>query len=144
MVKACYSEKENLVLLKKFFNDYKQELLNHTNREETVVFPYTIAIEDAFNSKTLDESIFDLMETYSIAIFQNEHENIEEKLFDLKNIIIKYLPQPKNSGDCHKLLYELFRLEQDLVDHSRIEDKVLVPKIREMEKVIAKRFAEKK
>jgi regulator of cell morphogenesis and NO signaling len=144
MVKACYTEKENLVLLKKFFNDYKQELLNHTNREETTVFPYTIAIENAFNSKTIDNSVLDLMETYSIAIFQNEHENIEEKLFDLKNIIIKYLPQPKNSENCHKLLYALFSLEQDIIDHSRIEDKVLVPKIREMEKVIAKRFAKKK
>ena len=143
MVKSCYAEKENLVLLKKFFNDYKEELLNHTKREENVVFPYAIAIEDAYNSNSSDNSVFDLMETYSIAVFQNEHENIEEKLFDLKNIIIKYLPQPNNSGSCHKLLYELFSLEQDLTDHSRIEDKVLVPKIREMEKAINKRFAEK-
>jgi regulator of cell morphogenesis and NO signaling len=144
MVKSGYTDKENLVLLKKFFNDYKQELLNHTQREETVVFPYAISIEDAYNSKTLENSVFDLMETYSISIFQNEHENIDEKLFDLKNIIIKYLPKQKKSENCHKLLYELFSLEQDMIDHSRIEDKVFVPKIRDMEKVITKRFAEKK
>jgi regulator of cell morphogenesis and NO signaling len=143
MVKSCYTEKETLVLLKKFFNDYKQELLNHTHREETIVFPYAIAIEEAYNSESLNNSVFDLMETYSIAIFQNEHENIEEKLFDLKNIIIKYLPQPNNSENCHKLLYELFSLEQDLTDHSRIEDKVLVPKVREMENIITKKFAKK-
>jgi regulator of cell morphogenesis and NO signaling len=144
MVKSGYTDKENLVLLKKFFNDYKQELLNHTQREETVVFPYAISIEDAYNSKTLENSVFDLMETYSISIFQNEHENIDEKLFDLKNIIIKYLPKQKKSENCHKRLYELFSLEQDMIDHSRIEDKVFVPKIRDMEKVITKRFAEKK
>ena len=143
MVNSCYTQKENIVLLKKFFYDYKQELLNHTHREEEVVFPYTIAIENAYNSEIIDTSVIELMETYSIEIFQHEHDNIEEKLFDLKNIIIKYLPQPKNSKLCNKLLYELFNLEQDINDHSRIEEKVLVPKIREMEELIIKRFAKK-
>lgn len=141
MVISCYAQKENLVLLKKFFNDYKQELLNHTRREEQVVFPYTIALEDAYYSNEPDSSALKLLETYSIDIFQNEHDNIEEKLFDLKNIIIKYLPQPKDSKLCNKLLFELFSLEQDLNDHSRIEEKVLVPKVREMEKEIRKRFS---
>lgn len=143
MVDSCYTQKENIVLLKKFFNDYKQELLNHTRREEKIVFPYTLAIEKAYNSEESDNSVIELMETYSIEIFQNEHDNIEEKLFDLRNIIIKYLPQPKNSRLCNKLLYELFNLEQDINDHSRIEEKVLVPKIREMEKIITQRFAKK-
>ena len=143
MVDSCYTQKENIVLLKKFFNDYKQELLNHTHREEEVVFPYTLAIEKAYNSEESDNSVIELMETYSIEIFQNEHDNIEEKLLDLRNIIIKYLPQPKNSRLCNKLLYELFNLEQDINDHSRIEEKVLVPKIREMEKIITKKFAKK-
>lgn len=141
MVKSCYTQQDNIVLLKKFFNDYKQELLNHTKREEEVVFPYTLAIEKAYVSDKPDQSVLKLMETYSIEVFQNEHDNIEEKLFDLKNIIIKYLPQPKNSKLCNKLLYELFNLEQDLNDHSRIEEKVLVPKIRQMEKLIAQRLA---
>ena len=144
MVNSCYTQKENIVLLKKFFNDYKQELLNHTKREEEIVFPYTIAIETAYLSEDADNSILELMETYSIDVFQNEHDNIEEKLFDLKNIIIKYLPQPKDSRLCNKLLYELFNLEQDLNDHSRIEEKVLVPKVRQMEKIITQRFAETK
>lgn len=144
MVNSCYTQKDKIVLLKKFFNDYKQELLNHTKREEEVVFPYTLAIEKAYLSDKPDQSVLKLMETYSIDVFQNEHDNIEEKLFDLKNIIIKYLPQPKNSKLCNKLLFELFNLEQDLNDHSRIEEKVLVPKIRQMEKIITQGFAQTK
>ncbi len=141
MVESCYSQKENIVLLKKFFNDYKQELLNHTEREEAIVYPYTLAIEKAFNKKEFDATIVDLMETYSINIFKTEHDDIEEKLYDLKNIIIKYLPQPKDVRLCNKLIHELSILEQDINDHSRIEDKVLVPKIREMEKIIQENFA---
>ncbi len=140
MVESCYTQKDNMVLLRKFFNDYKNELLNHTQREEEVVFPYTIAIEDAFLNQNPDESVLQMMETYSIDVFENEHDNIEEKLFDLKNIIIKYLPAPKDQKLCNKLLHELFNLEQDLNDHSRIEEKVLVPKIREMEKFIINSF----
>jgi len=140
MVESCYTQKENMVLLKKFFNDYKNELLNHTQREEEIVFPYTLAIENAFHNKVPDESVLHMMETYSIDVFENEHDNIEEKLTDLKNIIIKYLPAPKDQRLCNKLLHELFNLEQDLNDHSRIEEKVLVPKIREMEKHIIKSF----
>lgn len=143
MVDNCYSQKSNLTLLKKFFNDYKQELLNHTQREDDVVFPYTLAIEKAYNSDPINEDTIQLMETYSIDVFENEHDNIEEKLFDLKNIIIKYLPQPKDFEICNKLLSELFTLERDLNDHARIEDKVLVPKVREMERIIKKRFAKK-
>lgn len=142
MVDTCYTQKENLVLLKKFFNDYKQELLNHTEREEEVVYPYTLSVEKAFNSNQIDSSIVDLMNTYSIDIFKTEHDDIEEKLYDLKNIIIKYLPQPKDIRLCNKLIQELFILEQDINDHSIIEDKVLVPKIRAMEKIIKDKFAQ--
>jgi regulator of cell morphogenesis and NO signaling len=143
MVEGCYTQKDNMVLLRKFFNDYKNELLNHTQREEEIVFPYALAIENAFHNKNPDESVLHLMETYSIEVFENEHDNIEEKLFDLKNIIIKYLPAPKDQKLCTKLLHELFNLEQDLNDHSRIEEKVLVPKIREMEKFIVKSFTKR-
>lgn len=141
MVDTCYTQKENMVLLKRFFNDYKQELLNHTQREEEVVYPYTLSIEKAYNEKHPSSSILELMETYSIDIFKTEHDDIEEKLYDLKNIIIKYLPQPKDVMLCNKLIHELFILEQDLNDHSIIEDKVLVPKVRTMEKLIRDQFA---
>ena len=143
MAHNCYTQRSNINLLTNFFNDYKQELLNHTQREDKIVFPYTLAIEKAFNATKIDKKTVKLMEDYSIDIFESEHDNIEEKLFDLKNIIIKYLPQPKNFQLCNKLLDELFTLEKDLNDHARIEDKVLVPKIRAMESVIRKKFSEK-
>lgn len=136
MVNTSTSQKEAISLLKRFFNEYNTELRNHIMREETVVFPYTQMIEKAFNTQKIDAIVIKNMEEYSIDIFEKEHDNIEEKLFDLKNIIIKYLPQPNNKTLCHNLLHELFNLEKDINDHSRIEDKVLVPKIRAMEKEI--------
>jgi len=133
MVHECYNQKDNPNLLKKFFNEYKEELINHTRREDEVVFPYAIQVEKAFNREKTDPNLEKQMKMYSITNYMNEHDNLEEKLFDLKNIIIKYLPPPKHRSLCNKVLFELFNLEKDINDHSRIEEKVLVPKVITME-----------
>jgi regulator of cell morphogenesis and NO signaling len=70
---------------------------------------------------------------------QEDHNQLEEKLFDLKNLIIKFLPPVKRKDILENLLIELFRLEDDLEDHSRIEEKVLLPKIIHLEQTILKK-----
>ena len=74
------------------------------------------------------------MEKYTISDYQQEHEDVEEKLYDLKNIIIKYLPSTLNTDGYNSILIKLFKLENDLNEHSRIEEKVIIPKVLEMEK----------
>ncbi|MBA7528470.1 hypothetical protein ES705_20656 [subsurface metagenome] len=76
------------------------------------------------------------MHEKSIDFFVDTHTNIEDKLYDLKNIIIKYLPPARDYTSSNALLFELFRLERDLNDHARIEDKVLVPKVQFLESQI--------
>ena len=131
---------ESFRLIDKFFHEYKKELEEHIRREEEKVYPYVFFIEEAFHAKNQSEDIVDRILKYSIEDFKNEHDNIEDKLFDLKNIIIKYLPQQVDANLCHTILFELFRLETDLNDHTRIENKVLVPKVRFMEKRINDHF----
>ncbi|MDA3880106.1 MAG: hypothetical protein PF436_06950 [Prolixibacteraceae bacterium] len=70
---------------------------------------------------------------------QEDHNQLEEKLFDLKNLIIKFLPPVKRKDILENLLIELFRLEDDLEDHSRIEEKVLLAKIIHLEQTILKK-----
>jgi regulator of cell morphogenesis and NO signaling len=134
MVKECYSEAENISVLIQFFTEYKNELVTHTKREDEVVFPYALKIEEAYEHPAHRQELINELKNYSMQDYMNEHDNIEEKLFDLKNIIIKYLPPPKNKVLCNTVLTELFDLEQDINDHSRIEEKVLVPKVVELEK----------
>lgn len=144
LISSCKSDnKTNLRLVDQFFQGYKDELNYHIQREETRVQPYVLEIEVAFNSGKLTDSLWEKMNTYSIDDFEDEHDNMEDKLYDLKNIIIKYLPPIQNKDLCNKILSELFRLENDLNDHARIEDKVLVPKVRMMEKELLKIKANK-
>jgi len=123
-------------LINKFFTDYRTELEDHINREEEKTYPYVFTVEKVFRSGQGSDEAIELIQKYSMDAFANEHDNVEDKLFDLKNLIIKYIPPPENTHLCHTILTELFRLESDLNDHARIEDKVLVPKVKFMEKWI--------
>ncbi len=141
--KLCWKNPENetnVVLVNKFWLTYKEELQTHTEYEEQVVFPYMLGVERVFEGRHSDL----LPSKYSIDVFEVEHNDLEEKLFDLKNIIIKYLPPPENFDLCNSILFELFRLEKDLNNHARIEDKVMIPKVKEMEKTIARQKSSKK
>jgi regulator of cell morphogenesis and NO signaling len=122
-------EKAKFMLLKKFFKEYKEEFIAHIHREDDLVFPYALSVENAFLKKNTKV----LPDIYSMQNFIGEHDNIEIKLTDLKNIIIKYLPPTGNNKLCNSILNELFELEKDLRDHSRIEEKIMVPKVLEME-----------
>ncbi len=138
MVNKCYPKESNIGLLNKFFSDYKLEFINHIEREEEVVFPYTIEIEKAFINKKITHELKNKMLDYSINDYKKQHDDVVKKLYDLKNIIIKYLHSPKDINLCSKLLNELFYLENDLNNHERIEDKVMIPKVIKMEKYLRK------
>lgn len=126
------SKSNDLKVIQSFYNKYKDELLDHINDEEENAFPYVLELQKAYDLKTmpLPKSI----RNYSIQSFEKEHTNVDEKLFDLKNIIIKFLEPNYNDKDCIEFLFNLFQFENDLTDHARIEDKILVPKVMKIEK----------
>ncbi len=140
MVYCAGGDTEKRVLVKNFFDEYKTEFLNHINREEQKVQPYVLAIEDAFMKKKLPEDLLRQINEYSINDFASEHDNIEEKLNDLKYIIIKYLPPCSHPSLYNKILLELFLLEKDLNMHASLEDKVMIPKVALMEKILIANF----
>lgn len=125
---------KNKQLLENFFNEYKVEFINHVKREEERIYPYIIELDNSLKSKEAREIFNSNINKYSISDYQQEHEDVEEKLYDLKNIIIKYLPAPLNPDGYSSILVKLFKLENDLNEHSRIEEKVIIPKVKEMEK----------
>lgn len=132
-IKICYKEEQTAGLIISFFSGYKEQLIQHIEKEEKDVFPYVYWLESAINSQgqTVTPPNF---EQYSIEHYKNTHDDVEEKLTDLQNLIIKYLPDPCDMYACNKLLFEIFALENDLNDHSRIEEKVMIPKALGIEK----------
>lgn len=130
-------EASHLRLLTDFFRNYKNELTTHINSEEQRVYPYALALERKLSG--IDNAADDefLTKDYTIHVYEEDHDDVESKLFDLKNIIIKYLPSPVESSKFNVILHELFELEKDLNNHGHIEDLILIPIVEKMEKELA-------
>lgn len=133
---ASVENLKNIKLIDEFFKEYKIELEKHFEHEDQIVFPYIMSLEKAVESKSYNDKLVDKIKNDSIEKYERNHDNIEEKLGDLKNLLIKFLPPVISKEICQKLLTELFRLESDLEDHTRIEEKVLVPRVKLLEKKV--------
>ncbi len=130
---ASVKNLKNIELLEVFFKEYEVELEKHLDYEESRVFPYILALEKAVNEKECSAELLGKIENEPIEKYERNHDNLEEKLGDLKNLLIKFLPPVLGKEICQKLLIELFRLEEDLENHSRIEENVLVPRVKILE-----------
>lgn len=111
------------ILIERFFEEYKQEVLKHLEYEETKVFPYALDLI-SYNNITID---------YKIKNYKNHHQDIETKLLDLKNLLIKHLPEKNDQVFRRNLLFELFRFEKDLRIHTIIEENILITAIENLE-----------
>jgi len=125
------SNSTEIKLLQTFYKKYKEELLEHIQDEEENIFPYVLELQKLYDSKKRD--LPGNLPDYSANDFEEEHTDVEEKLLDLKNIIIKYLEPNYDELVCIDFLFELFQFERDLIDHARIEDKILVPGVKKIE-----------
>lgn len=120
MVQPCDDRQKKIVA--KFFADYKAQVSNHFAYEERVVFPYVRSLKDNKGQRA-----------YSIEQFEENHSNIDETLHDLKNIVMKYLPETCDTVLRNEVLYRIYLLDEDLEKHTIIEDTVLIPLVNKME-----------
>ena len=127
---------KNMELLKSFFKEYKIELEKHFEKEEKEVFPYVKALEEACQTNYISQELLSKIKCEPIEKYERHHGDVEEKITDLKNLIMKFLPPVNRQDLCQNLLTELFRMENDLQDHSRIEERVLVPKVKLLEQKV--------
>jgi regulator of cell morphogenesis and NO signaling len=106
------------------------------NFEERLMFPYVLELNGAILNPDLRDAFSQKYPGYSIEGFEKEHSNMDDKMDDLKNIIIKYLPPNYDQNRGNAFLLNLFMFDKDLKNHSRIEDHILIPKVKQLEKVL--------
>ncbi len=116
-------------LLEDFFHEYIREVRVHLDYENEVVFPHTLSLYALVSG----EAGILYQGTYSVMDYREHHSDIEEKLTDLKNLLIKYLPIKDDQVLRRRLLFNLFELEFDLAIHSEIEENMLIPLVEQME-----------
>lgn len=116
---------EDILLIEKFFNDYFEEVLEHLDYEESIVFPYIC--------KLIEDGKIARKNNFSANEYREHHTDIETKLTDLKNLLLKHISLKNDFSLRRKFLFSLFELEYDLNVHSLIEDKILLPLVGKIE-----------
>jgi regulator of cell morphogenesis and NO signaling len=138
LISSCKGDCDNLKLIEEFYQKYKDELKLHLKNEEDRFFPYVLELSESKNTHADLEEIRKKY-NFSYDIHTREHESVEAKLFDLKNILIKYLTPTYDTDLGNTLLSELFVFEKDLNDHERLEDVILIPALQKIESEYLKR-----
>ena len=120
LLEPCQQKQQDVVW--NFFRGYKVEVKNHFGFEEQEVIPYVQGLIIGQNRPG-----------FSIDRFEENHSNIDEKLGDFKNLVMKSLPAVCDNDIRRDLLVRIYALQEDLKCHTYIEDHVLVPMVRLLE-----------
>jgi regulator of cell morphogenesis and NO signaling len=116
----------DIVMIESFFKEYFEEVLEHLNYEEKIAFPYFCQLIETEAIQTKSK--------FSAGEYKEHHSDIETKLSDLKNLMLKHIAVKTDLTLRRKFLYCLFELEFDLKIHSIIEEMILLPLIAQIEK----------
>lgn len=106
-----------------FFDVYMTEVWDHMKYEDNTVFPYVESLLSEEKDKDL----------YSIDIFEERHNDIENKMTDLKRILIKYISNAKYQDLIVSTLLDLYMAEEELSVHTFIEDNLVIPRVKKIE-----------
>ena len=122
-IEATETEIAHKDIFLKFFDDYVGEVKSHMQYEDEIVFPYVLKLLKG-----------ERQAGYNIHIFEENHNQIDQKLMDLKNILIKYYPSKGNSFLLTDVLFDILSCGNDLSAHNKVEDYMFIPTIEAIEK----------
>jgi regulator of cell morphogenesis and NO signaling len=116
-----------LMKIKEYFARVSDELLQHMQKEELVLFPRISDIE----TKIAAQQELTMNSTYlfsPIVIMEDEHEHAGTLLSEIRELTGNYQP-PADACTTFRLLYaSLQAFEMDLHQHVHLENNILFPK----------------
>ena len=109
-------------VFRKFYKDYEEELNRHFDFEEKHVMPY---IRSLMGGSADGDS--------TIESFTDDHNSINEKISDLKSLVMNTQPEGCDSSLRMQALYMICSLEYDLDRHTAVEEEILEPMVQLLE-----------
>jgi len=126
LIEAVSAQEENIPyksIFLQFFDEYVLEVRKHMDYENKTVFRYV--------QKVLKGEVDS---RYNISVFQDRHNEIDSKLIELKNILIKYYPAKGNNYLLTEVLFDILSCEVDIASHNQVEDYLFIPAVEELER----------
>lgn len=123
-----------LLRLREVFGSLAEELSTHLMKEEMVLFPYILRMEEAVVAKepVLPPPFGSVRNP--VAMMMSEHDGAGGALRDMREISGGYAAPPDACVSFRTLYEALAALEADLHQHIHLENNVLFPRAVEMER----------
>jgi regulator of cell morphogenesis and NO signaling len=125
LIEAINQENQSIpyeIMFNRFFDEYVSEVRKHMEYEDKVVFRYVLKVLKG------EQNLH-----YRISVFQSRHNEINSKLIELKNILVKYYPTKGNNHLLTEVLFEILSCDLDLATHNQVEDYLFIPTVKLLE-----------
>lgn len=111
------------------FEELSKDLVSHMRKEEEIVFPYILKLND---DTELETPPFGSIEN-PLSVLMNEHESAGRLLEDIKRLSDNYTPPQEACLKYTTLFLELEEFEKQLHRHVHLENNILFDKARNLE-----------
>jgi regulator of cell morphogenesis and NO signaling len=122
-----------LLTIKQLVEEINDELLDHLEHEERVLFPYVKSLALAEHDQTAVKNTGDQKLKDLIGDLEKEHAFIGEAFDKIRNLSKNY-QVPEDGCSSYQLLFKMLPdFEEDLHQHIHLENNILFPKAIDME-----------
>lgn len=121
----CSRQNEVAYMILKFYDEFMAEVRRHMTHEDSNIFSYVEALVAGRRPHGV-----------VMAQYKKNHDGMDHKLQELKNIIIKYYRPSDTSALLSNVLKSIFDLETDLRMHCEVEDVLFVPAVELLERQV--------
>ncbi len=112
-------------VLRQFFADYEHEVQDHFAFEEQHIFPMLEQADTQPDKKVQAK----LRQSTHLS---HNHSDLVDRLSDLSGIVLKYIPGETLTEELNELVFGIMQLSSDLEKHALLEEKLLIPYIRQI------------
>jgi regulator of cell morphogenesis and NO signaling len=120
-----------LATLAQVCSELRVALEEHTGKEERLVFPLIRQLEQGRGKRPLPIATLEPV----LASMEREHARIAETLVLVRDLVETYLVPQTSCAALQRLSHALRRTDRELVEHTRLEDEVIFPRARELERL---------
>lgn len=115
------------------FQAMASELSSHMMKEEHILFPHIVALENAVNSgRPKPKPMFGTISN-PVHMMELEHDAAGASLREIRNLSSNYTPPADGCFSYNTLYAALLEFEADLHQHVHLENNILFPRSIEME-----------
>jgi regulator of cell morphogenesis and NO signaling len=115
------------------FERAADEMTSHMGKEEQILFPYIVALEDAAaDAATAPSAPFGTVRN-PIRMMEAEHESAGDAMARIRELTSGYAVPPDACTTYRVCFQELEEFERDLHEHVHLENNILFPKAARIE-----------